>query len=143
MKLAKTRTLEAINVGDALPSITKTFTASDLMAYGAATWDWHRLHYDWEYVAARGLDKPVIDGQMFGAIFAQVIGEWIGPSGFIQKLSVNYRSMAFAGDTLLLEGSVSDTARQSNAGLITIEQALKIGERLVSTAQSTVRVPLA
>lgn len=142
MKLAQTRSLAATNVGDALPTLKKTFTASDLMAYGAATWDWHRLHYDVDYVAARGLEKPVIDGQMYGAIFAQALGAWIGPRGFIEKLSVGYRSMAFAGDTLLLEGSVSDTARRTNAGLITIEQTLKNAERLVSTAHSVVRIPL-
>lgn len=142
MTLAQTRSLETTNVGDALPAIKKTFTASDLMTYGAATWDWHRLHYDADYVAARGLEKPVIDGQMFGAIFAQALGAWIGPRGFIEKLSMSYRSMAFAGDTLVLEGSVSDVAHQSNAGLITIEQTLKNAERLVSMAHSVLRIPL-
>ncbi len=142
MKLADTRSFEAINVGDALPTIKKTFNASDLMAYGAATWDWHRLHYDADYVAARGLEKPVIDGQMFGAIFAREIGAWIGPRGFIEKLSVSYRSMAFAGDLLLLEGSVSDTVRRSDVGVVTIEQTLKNADRLVSTAHGVVRVPL-
>lgn len=142
MKLANTRSFEAINVGDALPTIKRTFTASDLMAYGAATWDWHRLHYDADYVAARGLEKPVIDGQMFGAIFAHVIGVWIGPRGYIEKLSVSYRSMAFAEDSLSIEGLVSDTARRPNVGLITIEQTIKNGDQVVSTAHSVARVPL-
>ena len=113
MKLAQTRTLEATHVGDTLPGIKKTFTAADLVAYGAATWDWHRLHHDVDYAVARGLEKPVIDGQMFGAMFAQAIGDWVGPRGVIEKLSVSYRAMAFAGDTLLLEGAVSDAARKN------------------------------
>ena len=142
MKLAQTRTLEATHVGDTLPGIKKTFTAADLVAYGAATWDWHRLHHDADYAVARGLAQPVIDGQMFGAMFAQAIEDWVGPRGVIEKLSVSYLSVAFAGDTLLLEGSVSDTARQASVGLITIEETLKNGERLVSTAHSVVRIPL-
>ena len=142
MTLAKTRTLDETQVGDTLPAIKKTFTAADLVAYGAATWDWHRLHHDADYAAARGLEKPVIDGQMFGGMFAQAIGDWVGPRGVIEKLSVSYLSMAFAGDTLALEGAVSDTARQSSIGLITIEQTLKNREKLVSTARSVVRIPV-
>ncbi|MFP6681362.1 MAG: MaoC/PaaZ C-terminal domain-containing protein [Gammaproteobacteria bacterium] len=142
MKLAQTRTLEATNVGDTLPRTKKTFTAADLVAYGSATWDWHRLHHDTNYAVARGFAQPVIDGQMYGAMFAQAIEDWVGPRGVIEKLSVSYLSVAFAGDALLLESSVSDTAREAGVGLITIEQTLTNGERLVSTAYSVVRIPL-
>ena len=65
--------------GDLLPPFEKTFTTVDLFAYGAATWDWHRMHYDAELARSKGFAAPVIDGQMYGAVFAQVAMRWAGP----------------------------------------------------------------
>ena len=89
--------------GDKLAPLEKAFASVDLFGYGAATWDWHRMHYDAELARARGLPAPIIDGQMYGAVFARAALEWAGPRGFITRLSFKMKSMAFAGDTLLAE----------------------------------------
>ena len=62
-----TRTVEGVKVGEALPLLQKTFTTADLVAYGAATWDWHRLHYDADY-------------DRIAAITGQPT-EWVAPKG--------------------------------------------------------------
>ena len=43
-----------VMVGESVPELTRELGAAVLMAYGAATWDWHRLHYDQRYVEAHG-----------------------------------------------------------------------------------------
>ena len=48
-----TRSFRDISVGDELPPLKKQITAARMMAYGAATWDFIRIHYDADYV--RGL----------------------------------------------------------------------------------------
>ena len=53
--IASTRTAATVKVGDALPAFERSFTAVDLMAYGAATWDWHRLHYDLDFARVHSL----------------------------------------------------------------------------------------
>lgn len=122
-----------MKAGDKLPPFEKTFTTVDLFAYGAATWDWHRMHYDAELARSKGFAAPVIDGQMYGAIFAQVAMRWAGPRAFVRKMSLRMKSMAFAGDTLRAEGSVTSVA----GDLATLEQRLLNGERVIAECTSS------
>ena len=124
-----------------MPSSERRLDSASLMAYGAATWDWHRLHYDVEYVRERGLDAPVVDGQMFGALCAQSITAWLGPTAFIAKLAYKMRRMVFAGDTLTLEGEVANVETDSGNWLITIEQRGSVGDEVAVQATTLVRVP--
>ena len=117
-----------MKAGDALPAFEKTFTAVDLFAYGAATWDWHRMHYDGEYARSKGFPGPVIDGQMYGAVFASVAMKWAGPRGFVTKMSLRMKSMAFAGDTLRAEGTVKAVEEKR----VVLEQRLMNGERVIA-----------
>ena len=57
----------ALEIGAPIPPLERVLTQMRLVAYGAATWDWHRLHYEPEYAAARNIPGPIVDGQMFGA----------------------------------------------------------------------------
>lgn len=122
-----------MKVGDTLPTYEKTFTTVDLFAYGAATWDWHRMHYDAEYARGKGFSAPVIDGQMYGAVFASVAMKWAGPRAFMTKMSLKMKSMAFAGDTLRAEGSI--TAVEGN--VVTVAQRLLNGDRLIAECTSS------
>ena len=119
--------------GDRLPPFEKTFTAVDLFAYGAATWDWHRMHYDAELARSKGFAAPVIDGQMYGAIFASVAMRWAGPRAFMTKMSLRMKSMAFAGDKLRAEGSVSSAA----GAVVVVEQKLLRGDRVIAECTSS------
>jgi len=119
--------------GDTLPPLEKTFTPVDLFAYGAATWDWHRMHYDAELARSKGLAAPVIDGQMYGALFARVAMGWAGPRAFITRLSLRMKSMAYAGDTLRAIGTVTSV----EGNVIVLEQRLMRGERVIAECTSS------
>ncbi len=41
-----------------------------MMAYGAATWDFIRVHYDADYVRELEFEGPFVDGQMLGGFRA-------------------------------------------------------------------------
>lgn len=119
--------------GDKLPPLEKTFTAVDLFAYGAATWDWHRMHYDAELARSKGFAAPVIDGQMYGALFARLAMGWAGPRAFVTKMSLRMKSMAFAGDTLRAEGSVTFVNDKS----VVLEQRLMRDARVIAECTSS------
>ncbi len=107
-----------VTPGESVPELTRELGAAVLMAYGAATWDWHRLHYDQRYVEARGVDAPVVDGQMVGALCAQAVVDWLGPRAFVTKLGYKMGSIVFAGDTVLLlvqDGTVQPTPDEKSA----------------------------
>lgn len=131
---------DAIKVGDAIPVQARTFTTVDLVSYGAATWDWHRLHYDIEYARAMKLPNVIVDGQAYGAVFAKAVLDWAGPRAFVRRMSLKFRSMAFAGDPLRVEGEVSAIETGADP-LVTIAQRLQCGDRLIAEATTVLRLP--
>lgn len=94
-------------IGDAMPVRSRRISLTDMIAYAGATWDWHRLHYDQEFVRERQLPAPVVDGQLFGALFVKVLQDWLGPVCFVEELSFTYRNLMFAGECLRIEGTVA------------------------------------
>ena len=125
------------SLGEALPVLEKQFTTVDLVAYGAATWDWHRLHYDLEYAHSKKLPGVIVDGQAFGALLARAALDWAGPRAFITRMSLRMKSMAFAGDTLRTEGQVASM----NDNLVTISQRLMNQDRVAAEATTEIRLP--
>ena len=136
-----TRQPATLQPGQTLPTAEKTFSAVDLVMYGAATWDWHRLHYDSEFAQQLKLPAPVIDGQVYGALFARQAVDWLGPRAFVQRLAFRMRSMAFAGDTLRVEGEVSAVRPGEGHSVVILAQRLTNGERLVADATAELRLP--
>ena len=126
--------------GDALPEQAHTFTEVDLVAYGAATWDWHRLHYDKAHAQSMQLPGVLIDGQAFGAVFAREAMRWAGPTAFIQRMGLKMKSMAFAGDHLVARGHVTAIDEREGLWVVQIDQQLMCGERLVAQAISEIQL---
>ena len=94
-------------VGDAVPVLEKTATVVDLIAYAGATWDWHRIHFDPDFVAAKKLPAPLVDGQVYGAWFVQQLQDWLGPRCFVESLAFSFKNLMFAGETMRCEGVVT------------------------------------
>ena len=139
---ARTRRASELSVGQPVPGAERTLALSDLVAYGAATWDWHRLHYDTAYTAARNLPGPVVDGQMWGAILAQALVDWLGPGAFIRRLSFRMKGMVFAGEAIRVEGEVAQVAHDGERGVVTVALRIRAGDRLaVDPASAEVLLP--
>ena len=83
-----------------------------MIAYAGATWDWHRLHYDHEYLKSKGLSAPVVDGQVFGAYVVQAIQDWLGESAFISALDFRYAGLVFAEESVQVSGEVTEVTDQ-------------------------------
>jgi hydroxyacyl-ACP dehydratase HTD2-like protein with hotdog domain len=134
--IKETKKPVAVSVGEKLPIVEKRFAGVDLVAYGAATWDWHRLHYDLEYARSRNLPGVIVDGQAFGALLARAALDWAGPRAFIRRLSFKMKSMAFAGDTLRAEGEVAEVHQNA----VVLSQRLMNGKRVAAEAVTEIRL---
>jgi len=131
-----TKTWQEISPGEKLPALERAFHLVDLVLYGAATWDWNRMHYDVERARRMNLPAPVIDGQEFGAFFVRAALDWAGPRAFPRRLALRMKSMAFAGDTLRAEGEVSEVREDA----VVLAQRLLCGDRLVAEATTELRL---
>ena len=151
------RFFEDVSVGEELTSLAKEIDLPRMMAYGAATWDFIRLHYDADHVRELGFPGPFVDGQMMGAFLAQHIQDWAGPGAFLRRLAFRNRVMAFPGDSLVCRGTVAalyregsdegnDPSTSSGPGPGLAECELWIenqrGERVVERASALVQLPL-
>jgi acyl dehydratase len=128
-----------IEPGDTIPVLERRIELADMVAYAGATWDWHRLHYDPAFVAATRLPGPVVDGQMFGALLAEQLQDWLGPEAEVKTLHFRFKSMVFAGETVRCLGTVTSV----ETGLLTVEQRVEVAgdDRVaVAPAGATVRV---
>jgi acyl dehydratase len=131
----------SLEVGAAIPAFERAFTTVDLMAYGAATWDWHRLHYDLDYARSVKLANVVVDGQALGAVCTKPLLDWLGPRAFIRTLSLKYRAMVFAGDTVRGEGEIRGIRAERDHDIVSVAQRLSVGDRVVAEASAEVRLP--
>jgi acyl dehydratase len=125
-----------IKIGDSVPLLEKLVTADLIMAYGAATWDWHRMHYDADFAREQGLPGVVLDGQAMGAIFARALTDGFGPRVFVTKLSFRLRAMVEPGDVLRCEGEVLSV----EDSVIGLTQRITAGGRIAAEATSEIRL---
>ena len=132
-----------IAVGDELPPLKKQITAARMMAYGAATWDFIRIHYDADYVRGLGFDGPFLDGQMMGGFLAQQVQDWAGPGAFLRKLSFSNRAMVYPGDLIICHGIVTGKSAENGEELVTCDLWVlnQSGEKVVQPASALVRFP--
>jgi len=100
--------MSQVKIGDQVPLLTKHCTLTSMIAYAGATWDWHRLHYDLDYLKDKGLKAPVVDGQVFGAYVVQAIQDWLGESAFISELDFRYAGLVFAEEHVQVSGEVTE-----------------------------------
>lgn len=134
---------EDIKVGDEIPPLEKKITQVGMVMYAAATWDFHRYHYDGEFVQKSGFPRPFLDGQELGAFIAQMLLEWAGHEAFIKKMGFRFREFAYPGDILTCKGRVSAKYTKEGENLVECEVWIENqrGQMVLSPASATLVIP--
>ena len=141
------RYFDDVSVGEELTPLHKEIDLPHMMAYGAATWDFIRVHYDADAVRELGFPGPFLDGQMLGAFLAQQVQDWAGTGSFLRKLAFRNRVMVYPGDTLVCGGQVTGFPNEGDetgeTGLVECDLWIENqrGERVVDRASAVVQLP--
>ena len=143
-KMAEVRYFEDVRTGDELTPLVKEIGLARMMAYGAATWDFIRLHYDADHARELGFDGPFVDGQMLGGFLTQHVQDWAGPGAFFRKLAFRNRVMAYPGDSLTCRGVVTGVSTTDEGGMVECDLWMENqrGEKVVDPASALVRFSL-
>ena len=138
------RHFQNVQIGDEITPLVKEIGLARMMAYGAATWDFIRLHYDADYARELGFEAPFVDGQMMGGFLTQHVQDWAGPEAFLRKLAFRNRVMAYPGDSLTCRGVVTDVSATDEGGMVECDLwvANQRGEKVVDPASALLRFPL-
>ena len=97
---------EDLNEGTLIPPLKKNPTTQQLVKYAGASGDFYQIHYDQDYAKSNGLPTVIIHGALKNAWFGQIITDWIGLSGQLKELSIQYRGMDIPGSPLTIQGKI-------------------------------------
>ena len=105
---------EDIKVGTEIPTIKKNPTTQQLVKYAGASGDFYQIHYDMDYAKNNGLPGVILHGALKNAFLGQVITDWIGNSGKLKMLEVQYKGMDLPGTPVYAKGIVTDIIDENN-----------------------------
>ena len=105
---------EDINEGMEIPTIKKNPTTQQLVKYAGASGDFYQIHYDMEYAKKNGLPGVILHGALKNAFLGQLITDWIGTSGKLKMLEVQYKGMDLPGTPVYAKGIVSKIIDENN-----------------------------
>ena len=114
---------EDVAIGDPLPSRTYgPHTIQDAVRWAGLQENWQHLHYDRDHVRQHnGLQTFIASGAYRQALLMRMLTDWIGPRGWLRKISVRHTYSTFEGDMMRFEGSVIEKSAEAASGAVVCE----------------------
>jgi len=114
---------EDINVGDAIPAMTKpAISHLQLALYAGAGADHNPIHVDEEAAKAGGLPGIIAHGMLPLGFLGQLLTQWV-PQRQLRSLSARFIIMAFPGDVITCSGKITGKREAAGEKLVDLEIA--------------------
>ena len=99
-------TFDSINVGDALPSLTKPpITEIQLVRYSGASGDFNPIHTVHQAGVDSGNGGVITHGMVITGFVAEMITNWVRPDQ-VRKYGVRFTGISRPGDEITVSGKV-------------------------------------
>ncbi len=132
-----------VSVGIEVTALYKTATTRQLVMWAGASGDFYEVHYDKDFAQENGLPGVIVHGALKNAWLAQLMTDWIGPTGRLTKLAVQYRATDVPNDHLVCKGLVRAKHRQGQNALVDCDIWLENGKgEKTTTGSATVALPM-
>ena len=122
-----------VAIGDELPEVVKNSDTKQLVMYAGASQDFVAIHYDQNVAQEAGHPKVIIHGALKSAWLGELVTSWIGSTGRLLELDVQYRAIDFPGTQATCFGKVIDTRIEDGVGLVEVEIGLRNSEGATTT----------
>ncbi len=112
-----------VTVGDELPRLEKgPLTTVHLMRWSAAMENWHKIHYDRPFAVEHDkLPELLINGSFKQQFIVQLLKDWVGSTGWVWKVSFQFRAMNIVGETLWTWARVTGKRNAPDFGLVDLD----------------------
>jgi acyl dehydratase len=119
----KSLCFEDVDVGVEIPRLKKgPMTTAHLMRWSATMENWHKIHYDAPFAINHDkLPGVLVNGSFKQQYLVQLLKDWAGLSGWIWKLSYQFRAMNLVGETLTVWGNVTGKRAAPDFGLVDLD----------------------
>jgi acyl dehydratase len=123
MHLQQAIYFEDINIGDVIPDREYgPLTIVDTVRWAGLQENSQHLHFDRDHVRENnGLHTFIASGAYRQALLVRTLTDWIGPRGWLKKISVRHTYSTFEGDLMRFGGRVLDKSAESSDSWITCE----------------------
>jgi acyl dehydratase len=114
------RYLEDIKAGDEISPVTfGPMSSAHLMRWSAAIENWHRVHYDFRFATGHdGLPDNLVNGSLKQHLVIQAFRRWLGPTGWLARLSIRFVGMDIVDDVLTIGGEVLEGREIDGLGYV-------------------------
>jgi acyl dehydratase len=108
MIINQERYYEDTNVDDSIPPREHgPLTIIDTVRWAGLQENWQHLHYDRDHVREHnGLKTFIASGAYRQALLMRMLTDWIGPRGWLKKMSIRHTYSTFEGDTMRFSAQV-------------------------------------
>jgi len=105
---------EDINVDDSIPPREHgPLTIVDTVRWAGLQENWQHLHYDRDHVREHnGLKTFIASGAYRQALLMRMLTDWIGPRGWLKKISIRHTYSTFEGDTMRFSAQVVEKSTE-------------------------------
>ena len=97
---------EDIEEGQEITPIDKKPGVTQLVKYAAGSGDFNPLHHDYNFPQSKQLGSIIVHGRFKYASLGQLVSDWLGHAGRIEKLSCQYRGMDMPDQAMACKGVV-------------------------------------
>jgi acyl dehydratase len=133
-----------VAVGDSIPPREfGPLTIVETVRWAGLQENWQHLHYDRDHVRQHnGLRTFIASGAYRQALLIRMLTDWIGPHGWLKKISVRHMYSTFEGDMMRFGARVIDkSADLSDRWLICDLEGTNQENRQILAGRSTLILP--
>jgi acyl dehydratase len=136
-------TADAVTKGDRLPELKHDVTATTIVLGALAARDWRPMHHDHDFAVNRnGMRDIFMSTPNQAAWFERYVTDWTGPKGRIGRMTFRMKGSVFAGDTMVLSGSVEDVqVDDTGCAWARLALAVSVGGTPVTECSARVALP--
>jgi len=143
--MQQTNFFEDIKIGDSIPAREYgPLTIVDTVRWAGLQENVQHLHFDRDHVRQHnGLRTFIASGAYRQALLIRMLTDWIGPRGWLRKISVRHTYSTFEGDTMRFYSQIVDKSADSSDPWIVCDlEGRNQEDREILTGRCTLLLPL-
>jgi acyl dehydratase len=130
-----------VQEGQEIPPFSRKVTYMELNRFAGANDEYVLIHMDPDYAKNTAkLPDVIVMGNLKLAYIANMLQDWIGEDGWLQKLGVEYRQMDVVHSTLTAKGKVTGKREDGGKHLVDLDVWIE-NDGVTTPGKATVVLP--
>lgn len=118
-------------------------TIVDTVRWAGLQENWQHLHFDRDHVREHnGLKTFIASGAYRQALLMRMLTDWIGPRGWLQKISVRHTYSTFEGDMMRFSAKIAEKSSDGSDSFVICDlEGTNQQNRQILTGRCTLILP--